>query len=142
MSAVATHYAGSATREIRTVAFILGKSWTFPVIDLSGGNLRGTPDARTRFSVQPPVLPVTGHLRSKQTLLLWDRYLKVIFRYIFQRLLNLFWVCSGRDIVGENMFTNFEIHLRMYIGLSNTPVSLNKIYLVRIHDTHLSYMTN
>lgn len=53
MSAVATHYAESATREILTVGFILGKSWTFPLIDLSGGNMRSTPDAWTHSSVQP-----------------------------------------------------------------------------------------
>lgn len=41
MSAVATHYVGSATRSIRTV-FYFGQTWTFPLIDLSGGNLRGT----------------------------------------------------------------------------------------------------
>lgn len=47
MSAVATHYAESATRSIRTV-FYFGQTWTLPMIDLSGGNLRGTRDVSGR----------------------------------------------------------------------------------------------
>lgn len=55
MLAVATHYAGSATRNIRTV-FYFGQTWTFPMIDLSGGNLRGSRDMRrpTPPSSWPP----------------------------------------------------------------------------------------